>query len=92
MCGDWNTVQDLDLDTYNILHDKHQQSRAAIQDLKNELELIDPWRNSNQDLKMYTWRQKSPLKHSRLDYFLVSDDIHINTADVRILPGYRPFQ
>ena len=89
MCGDWNTVQDLDLDTYNILHDKHQQSRAAIQDLKNELELIDPWRNSNQDLKMYTWRQKSPLKQSRLDYFLVSDDIHMNTADVRILPGYK---
>jgi exonuclease III len=89
MCGDWNTVQDLDLDTYNILYDKHQQSRAVIQDLKNVLELIDPWRNSNQDLRMYTWKQKSPLKQIRLDYFLVSEDIHMDTVGARVLPGYK---
>ncbi len=38
---------------------------------------------------MYTWRQKSPLKQSRLDYFLVSEDIHMITVDACILPGYK---
>ena len=32
LCGDWNFVQEKDLDTFNILHDRHTLSRKVVQD------------------------------------------------------------
>ena len=62
ICGDWNVVQDMELDSYNILHDKHSMARAAVQDIKNQLDLLDPWRTVNPDSRVFTWHQANPVK------------------------------
>ena len=54
-----------------------------------ELDLTDIWRENNPDCKRYTWRKANPLKHSRLDYLLLSDYLIWNFEEADILPGYR---
>ena len=39
--------------------------------------------------RQYTWRQHSPLKQSRIDYFLISEDLFSLIKDTDIKPGYR---
>lgn len=58
-------------------------------EIKEEFELIDPWRVNRPQLRRYTWRQKNPIKQGRLDFFLVSQDILSETQRVNISPGYR---
>jgi hypothetical protein len=43
------------------MHDRNQNARKKIEELKETFELL--------------WRQTSPIKQSRIDYFLVSEDI-----------------
>jgi hypothetical protein len=38
-------------------------------------ELLDPWRTCFPNGRKYAWHQSSPIKQSRLDYFLVSEDL-----------------
>ena len=40
-------------------------------------------------MKRYTWRQPTPLKMSRLDFFLISEELLNFTTSTDILPGYR---
>jgi hypothetical protein len=37
----------------------------------------------------WTWRQSSPIKQSRLDYFLVSEDLYSLVKYTKIIPGYK---
>ena len=57
--------------------------------MMSELELTDIWRENNPDCKCYKWRKATPLKQSRLDYFLLSDYLIWNFEDADIRPGYR---
>ena len=38
-------------------------------------DIIDPFRESNPQLKRYTWRRRNPLKQARLDFFLTSESM-----------------
>jgi hypothetical protein len=62
-------------DTYNAIHDRNQNACKKIEELKETFELLDPWRTCYSVNKKFTWRQTSPIKQSRIDYFLVSEDI-----------------
>jgi exonuclease III len=33
LCGDWNVVQDTSIDTYNIIHNRNQNSREKIEEI-----------------------------------------------------------
>ena len=44
ICGDWNLVQNFDYDTYNYVRINNPQGRNRVMQLKNNLNLIDPWR------------------------------------------------
>ena len=74
-CGDWNVVQNKSDNTYNVIHDRNQNARKKIEELKETFELLDPWRTCYPVDKKFTWHQTSPIKQSRIDYFLVSEDI-----------------
>ncbi|CAC5412116.1 unnamed protein product [Mytilus coruscus] len=89
LCGDWNVVQDCNLDTYNILHKRNPKSREKIEEIIEKLELLDPWRTCHPTDKKFTWRQPSPIKQSRLDYFLVTEDIYSLMKNTKIIPGYK---
>ena len=86
--GDFNVVQDYDLDTINLRSRQNPKSNESIADLKNELSLQDPWRVNNPETKMFTWHNSSN-RQSRLDYYLISMEL-LNCVDViTIKPGYR---
>ena len=74
-CGDLNVVQDMNKDTYNVKHNRNPNSRKKIDEIIETFDLIDPWRANHTDERKYTWRQHSPIKQSRLDYFFVTEDI-----------------
>ena len=58
--GDFNLVQNQELDTHNYIH---------INNMKVDYNLVDPFRELNGEMKIYTWRKPTPLKQARLDFF-----------------------
>ena len=89
ICGDWNLVQDFTLDTYNYLHVNNPRATQQVDNMKNYLDLCDPWRISFPDKRYYTWRQSTPFKQSRLDFFLISSELLSLVHKVCIFSGYR---
>jgi len=74
LAGDWNiTLEAQDKMGGAEFH----KSIAAneIDDMREIYDLIDIWRLRNRNKRRYTWRQKSPRVHCRLDYFLISNHI-----------------
>lgn len=41
--------------------------------------------------QMYTWQRRNPIKHARLDFFLISEELMSMLSQVKILPGYRTY-
>ena len=57
--------------------------------MKETFELLDPWRTCYPDDMKYTWHQPSPVKQSRIDYFLVSEDMFALMENTKTISGYR---
>ena len=89
ICGDFNLVQHQYLDTYNYTNINNPRAREKILDLKEELNIVDPYREVYEDLKKFTWRKKNPIKQARLDFFLISETLMHSVDDLEILPSYR---
>lgn len=89
LCGDWNTVQNQNLDTKHYMRDNNVRARDRVNRLKEEYELVDPWRVNNPNKRQFTWFQRNPTKMARLDYFFISADIMARTDKTEIKPGYR---
>ena len=89
ICGDWNLTQNQCLDNYNYVKVNNPKARCRVLTLKEDHNLVDPWRIKNPISKRFTWRRSKPIKQARLDFFLTSNEFTsiINKAD--ILPGYR---
>ena len=89
MCGDYNCIQDVNLDYYNYKHINNKKAHEKILDLKIEHNLIDPFREINPHLIRYTWRKPRPLKQSRLDYFLITENLFSSVNSCSIESSYR---
>ena len=89
LCGDFNVVQDPDLDYYNYCGINNKKSHEKILEIKENLNLIDPFREANPKLRRYTWRKKTPLKQARLDYFLISENLLSSIDKCVIESSYR---
>ena len=63
------------MDCYNYKHINNPKARKYVLDKINENNLFDTFRELHPHLKRYTWWRKNPLKQSRLDLFLVTEDI-----------------
>ena len=73
--GDWNIIFDATRDAFG---GKAVLKRKAIFQLKSIMsnyDLVDIWRVRNPTLRQFTWRRKAPLQMSRLDFFLISNDL-----------------
>lgn len=88
-CGDLNLVQDQKLDTYNYLHINNPKAKEGVINMKEELNLVDPFREMFETEKRYTWRKPTPLKQVRLDFLLVSEGVMTRVENIDILPSYR---
>lgn len=90
MCGDWNLILNVELDSYNYKHINNPRARQVVLNLIEEDNFVDIWRIMNEDTRKYTWRRLNPVKKlGRLDYFLISDCLSQYITDCDIVPGYR---
>ena len=60
---------------------------TKIISMMSENDLCDIYRVRNPQSGRYTWRCKTPLKDQRLDYFLISDQLHGQTEAIDIIPS-----
>ncbi len=56
MAGDWNVVQEYNLDTHNYRTKNNVKAHDKIHEMKESLDLVDIWRALNPEEKRYTWR------------------------------------
>ena len=89
MCADWNLVQDCTLDCKHYKTQNNKQASGAVLEMRDQLELLDPWRAKNPEGRRYTWTKRNPMKKARLDFFLMSRELMSCLDSVNILPGYR---
>ena len=90
ICGDWNFVQNPEIDYYNYLHINNPCARKVVLDIMKENSLVDVWRLFNEDVRAYTWKRINPVrKQARLDYFLINETCLEYVMDTNINPVYR---
>ena len=90
ICGDWNVVMDYKLDTFGYLKENNKKARKEIINMIEVLDLVDTWRSENNTSKKFTWVSgKRPVKMARLDFFLVTPDIHASINNYMNISGYR---
>ena len=88
-CGDFKLVQYPLLDYYNYKHINNKKAREKLLDIKTGYNLIDPYRELFPFNKKFTWRKRSPLQQSRLDFFLVSESLLSSVNNCCIESSYR---
>ena len=79
--GDFNVIPDEVLDGRGG-NKKRKESAKFVEEISVEYDLIDIWRICNSTDTRFTWRQKTPIIQRRLDYWLVSDCLDIDTVDI----------
>ena len=90
ICGDWNLVMDFKFDTHNYINENNINSSKLVKEIICALDLTDTWRASNPEAKKFTWISNTrPVKMARLDFFLVSADIHAKIVKHMMSFGYR---
>ena len=85
MCGDWNVVQDYQLDCFNYLRENNPKNKIEIEKLKSKFNLVDPWRIKNPNVRKYTWSRKNPVKQGDLTFFLCQLYIYYPVIGLTIL-------
>jgi exonuclease III len=75
LCGAFNLIQNFNLDTQNYVNINNPKSREKLLDIKEEYNLVDPFRELYPVLKRFSWQKRNLFKQSRLDFFLVSDSL-----------------
>ena len=77
MAGDFNVAPDPNKDTLGFLHINNPNSRQFIKRMKSLNMLTDVFRHKHPELRQYTFSKKQTKNYtrSRLDYFLINDDL-----------------
>ena len=86
IAGDWNISMGALDKSGGAVYSKTKACKA-IEDLSKQYDLVDIWRQKNETKKRYTWRQKNPRIHCRLDYFLISQHTLDFIIEANILPS-----
>ena len=88
--GDFNTVLNASLDKRNGRTDTNKKCRNKITQMMQNNDLIDIWRECHKDKKQFTWHSNTkPTIHSRLDYFLISNNIKNTIKSCNIKLGFK---
>ena len=84
--GDWNSIFDVTLDKCG---GRNNPVNIAPEMTKmiDTFDFIDIWRVQNPETRRFTFRQKNPLVQTRLDYFLVTNEITDMVSSVDIVPS-----
>ena len=85
--GDLNCVQNKSKDTKNIKN-KNVECKS-LQKIIRKFKLTDIWRKFWPNKMQFTWRQISLNLYSRLDYWLIQDDLTQSTESTDIRPSIK---
>ena len=77
------------MDCFNYKHINNPKARRFVSNKINDNNLFDTFRELHPSLKRYTWRRKNPLKQSRLDFFLVTENTINSVKTSNIETGYK---
>ena len=75
LAGGWNLVLDATLDYCNCKHINNPKAQEEVEEIIAEHSLVDKWRELNPQLQRFTWRRTNPVQQSRLDFFLISENV-----------------
>ena len=84
--GDFNVIFDTNLDRWGNPRLK-LNSVTKLLSMIAENDMCNIYRVRFLFSKRYTWRQKSPLKQCRLDYFLISDQLQEQIKIIESIPS-----
>ena len=87
--GDYNLVQNQNLDTYNYQNVNNPKAKEKVLNIIENYDLTDPYRELYPELKKFTWRKNNPIKQARLDFYLISQGLNQHVHDIHILNSYR---
>ena len=87
--GDLNCPLDPALDKKGGVLTPRRAVISCIGCLQNELDLIDIWRIKNPGVKSFTWSQQHQKIFCRLDYWLISNNLHDCVKSVKIIPAIK---
>jgi len=87
--GDFNCPLNTILDKKGGILTPRKSVVSIINSIQDYLDLIDIWRVKNPNTKSYTWSQNSPLIFCRLDYWLISNNLHDLTTSTDIIPAIK---
>ena len=82
--GDFNVIFDTKLDADGGNPQLKLNSVTKLLSMIAENDMCDIYRVRYPFSKRYTWRQKTPLKQRRLDYFLISDQLQDKSKQLRL--------
>ena len=85
--GDFNVIFDTNLDADEGNPQLKLNSVTKLLSMIAENDMCDIYRVRYPFSKRYTWRQKTPLKQRRLDYFLISDQLQEQIKTIEIIPA-----
>lgn len=89
LAGDWNLVLDPTIDYCNYKRTNNVKAQEKVEEIIADHCLVDIWRELNPQLQRFTWRRTNPFQQSRLDFFLISENLCNTVRDTDITPGYR---
>jgi len=82
--GDFNSVFDEDLDRWPS---RSNATHCEIGNVCTRVGLVDIWRLKNPDKRIYTWSNKDYSIQSRIDFFLISNELEQYVQMVSIEPS-----
>jgi exonuclease III len=87
--GDFNTVLNEHIDKKNGKQNTHVHIRSKLTEIMTTFNLLDIWRIKHPEKRQFTWHSNTkPVVFSRLDYFLMSENITNIIKTSKIIPGY----
>ena len=82
-------VLDPTIDYCNYKRTNNVKAQEKVEEIIADHCLVDTWRELNPQLQRFTWRRTNPFQHSRLYFFLISENLCNTVRDTDITPGYR---
>ena len=73
--GDWNVALNPTLDTNHPSNIYRNRSRGKIQEFIEECDVVEIFRSLYPNIRRYTWRRFNSTQRSKLDYFVVSEQL-----------------
>ena len=88
--GDYNLIMDKNLDYMGLNIPTRNKFNECFEDFLDSYRLEDIWRKKNPNEKQFTFKQKYPVVHTRLDYWFISSNLEKMAYSCDILTSITP--